>query len=210
LITIANPDDHPLTWRIEQKKLPSVIFEKNRLQSFGTALLAVGEYIYIYGTEEDRNAKPSRRFLVVARVPPHQIGDFSQWRFYRDGEWTSDHRQASRSVEGMATEGSVTYLSKREIYTLVYTDRGLSDRIVARTATHPWGPWSAPIELYKCPEMDRDKKLFCYSGKAHAALSSDDVLVVSYSVNSFDFWQVARDSNLYWPRFVRIRLGNFH
>jgi hypothetical protein len=25
-------------------------------------------------------------------------------------------------------------------------------------------------------------------------------------VNSLDFWQVARDASLYWPRFLRVRL----
>ena len=39
-----------------------------------------------------------------------------------------------------------------------------------------------------------------------AALSSGRDVVVSYVVNSFDFWQVARDARLYWPRFVRVRL----
>jgi hypothetical protein len=32
-------------------------------------------------------------------------------------------------------------------------------------------------------------------------------VVVSYVVNSFDFWQVAREAKLYWPRFVRVTLA---
>jgi hypothetical protein len=91
-------------------------------------------------------------------------------------------------------------------YLAIYTDRGLSSRIMGRLADHPWGPWSAPVVLYECPEMRHDAKLFCYGAKAHPALSSGSNIVVSYVVNSFDFWQVARDANLYWPRFVRVIL----
>ena len=54
--------------------------------------------------------------------------------------------------------------------------------------------------------MSRDGKVFCYGAKAHAGLSSGQDLVVSYVVNSFDFWQVAREAKLYWPRFVRVTL----
>jgi hypothetical protein len=54
--------------------------------------------------------------------------------------------------------------------------------------------------------MSRDKRLFCYGAKAHPTLSSGQDLVVTYVVNSFDFWQVAREARLYWPRFVRVRL----
>jgi hypothetical protein len=96
-------------------------------------------------------------------------------------------------------------LGKR--YLAVYTERGLSPRIMGRTADHPWGRWSAPAVLYECPEMSRDKKVFCYAAKAHPALSTGRDLVVSYVVNSYDFWQVAREAKLYWPRFVRVRLA---
>jgi hypothetical protein len=54
--------------------------------------------------------------------------------------------------------------------------------------------------------MGHDNRVFCYGGKAHAGLSSARELIVSYVVNSFDFWQVARDAKLYWPRFVRVTL----
>jgi hypothetical protein len=36
-------------------------------------------------------------------------------------------------------------------------------------------------------------------------MSSGQDLFVSYVVDSFDFWQVAREAELYWPRFVRVR-----
>ena len=55
--------------------------------------------------------------------------------------------------------------------------------------------------------MARDKRVFCYAAKAHPAPSSGRDLVVSYVVNSFDSWQVAREAKLCWPRFVRVTLA---
>jgi hypothetical protein len=54
--------------------------------------------------------------------------------------------------------------------------------------------------------MIRDKRVICYGAKAHPVLSSGQDLVVSYVVNSFDFWLVAHEASLYWPRFVRVTL----
>jgi hypothetical protein len=78
---------------------------------------------------------------------------------------------------------------------------------MGRLADNPWGPWSESTVLYECPEMSRDKKVFCYGAKAHPCLSSGQELLVSYFVNSFDFWQVAREAKLYWPRFIRVTLA---
>jgi hypothetical protein len=142
--------------------------------------------------------------MVIARVPATSVGDFAAWRYYRDGEWQKDIRNLSPLAGGIASEYSVTPFGKQ--YLAVYTELGLSPRIMGRMADHPWGPWSAPVLLYECREMARDNRLFCYGAKAHPALSSGQELIVSYVVNSFDFWQVAREAKLYWPRFVRVTL----
>ena len=75
-------------------------------------------------------------------------------------------------------------------YVAVYTEAGLSPRIVARTAAAPEGPWSAAVRLYECPEAGWDKNVFCYAAKAHPELAAaEDELVISYCANSFDFFQ---------------------
>ena len=92
-------------------------------------------------------------------------------------------------------------------YALVYTENGLSERIVARTADAPWGPWSPPVVLYRCPEMARDQRVFSYAAKAHPALAVGDELVVSYVVCSFDFEYMKANAGIYWPKFVRVSLA---
>jgi hypothetical protein len=203
--TVADADRPPGPWRVEQVKMPNAVFSKGRTLAWGAAVLRVGDDLYVYGTDERRGKGPPDRRMVVARVPAASVGTFAAWRYYRDGAWAEDFRNPSPLAGDLASEYSVTPFGKR--YLAVYTERGLSPRVLGRTADRPWGPWSAPAVLYECPEMGRDRKVFCYGAKAHPALSMGRDLVVSYVVNSYDFWQVAREAKLYWPRFVRVTLA---
>jgi len=204
--SVANADQPPESWRVEQVKMPNTLFAKERTLAWGAAALRVGDDLYVYGTDERRGKGLPNRQMVVARAPAAAVGVFAAWRYFRDGSWREDFRNPSPLAGDIASEYSVTPFGNR--YLAVYTERGLSPRIMGRMADRPWGPWSAPTVLYKCPEMDRDKKVFCYAAKAHASLSSGQDLVVSYVVNAFDFWQVAREAKLYWPRFVRVTLSS--
>jgi hypothetical protein len=204
---VPNPDDDPTAWRCEQRKLPCTLFSPERQLTFGAAVLRDHDYLYVYGTDEDVKPTGPDRYLIVAGVPLPRIRDLAAWRFYNGQDWSEDFRASKRMVGGMASEGSVSYLPDMKQYVLVYTDGGLSDRILARTAPSPVGPWSAPAVIYRCPEPGRDRKLFCYGAKAHPTLAQGNELVVSYVANSFDLWQVAADATVYLPRFIRVKYG---
>jgi hypothetical protein len=203
--TVADAGGPPESWRVEQAKMPNVVFSPERNLMWGAAVLRLGDDLYVYGADERPTNVFPERHMVVARTPAAQVADFAAWRYYRDGGWTDDFHLAGHLADGMATEYSVTPFGSG--FLAVYTELGLSPRIMGRTGERPWGPWSAPVLLYQCPEMGRDRKLFCYAAKAHPSLSSDREVVISYVVNSFDFWQVARQAELYWPRFVRVTLA---
>jgi hypothetical protein len=204
---ISNPLAPPLEWRVEQHKLPCTEFTSERHQTFGAATLVDGGYLYIYGTDEDIRPGKLERYLTVARVPTNCIADFSAWRFYAGGQWGVDYHKASRVADRMASECSVSFLPKLGRYVLVYTDRGLSPKIQVQTSRTPWVNWSAPITVYQCPEMSVDKRLFCYAAKAHPSQGTEDELMISYVVNSYDAGQVIADATLYWPRFIRVPLA---
>jgi len=204
---VTNPLAPPLEWHIEQRPLPCAEFTSTHRQTYGAATLVDGGYVYIYGIDEDIHPGNLARYLTVARVPTNSVADFSAWRFYvNPQEWGADYRQADRTVDAMATEYSVSFLPKLKQYALVYTDHGLSPNIQVRTARTPWGEWYSPSIVYRCPEMSRDKKLFCYAAKAHPNQGADNELIISYVVNSYDVAQVLSDASLYWPRFVRVPL----
>ena len=206
--TVKNPLDEPTAWKIQYAKVPFAEFGKERTRSFGSAVLRVGDHAYIYGYEEKRGKPFGSRRLIVARAPADKLADFDSWRFLGDGgEWKRDVKDAVGQINGLGTEFSVSYLPERKQYALVYTERGLSERIVGRFAASPEGPWSEAVLLYRCPEMKQKKGVFTYAGKAHPHLAvRDNELVISYAVNSFELAPVINDAELYWPRFVRVRL----
>jgi hypothetical protein len=117
-----------------------------------------------------------------------------------------DTVDAVGQIDGLATEFSVTYLPDLKRYALVYTESGLSARILGRFSVSPEGPWSGPVLLYNCPEMKQNKKVFTYAAKAHPHLAGGNGLIVSYVVNAFELGPVIDDAKLYWPRFVRVTL----
>lgn len=206
--TVANPTDDPTAWKIQYAKVPFAEISKERTRSFGSAVLRVGEQAYIYGYEEKPGKPFASRRLLVARAPADKLTDFAAWRFLAaNGEWTAEVTDAAAQIEALGTEFSVHALPHRKQYVLVYTELGLSDRIVGRFATHPQGPWSDAVLLYRCPEMKQNPKVFTYAGKAHPHLAAGDhELVLSYAVNSFELAPVINDAELYWPRFVRVTL----
>jgi Domain of unknown function (DUF4185) len=204
--TVANPLDEPTKWKIDYAKVPFAESEKDHKRSFGSAVLRVENHVYIYGYEEKPGKPFANRKLLVARAPADTLADFDSWRFLSNGEWKIDAKDATTQIEKLATEFSVSYLPGLKQYALVYTENGLSERIVGRFATSPEGPWSDAVLLYKCPEMKQSKDVFTYAAKAHPHLANGNELVISYVVNSFKLAPVINDAELYWPRFVRVTL----
>lgn len=204
LAVVDNPDEQPKAWRVKQHKLPFASFEKGRSRWWGSALLRTGDHLYIYGCDERGKRIGSRR-LTLARVPAAKLDDFTAWRFRTVDGWGLQAADAISLADGMASEFSVTRVPGRKGYLAVYTENGLGDRILARFAADPQGPWSAPMLLYKCPEMAKDKGVFSYAAKAHPWASSANELLVSYCVNTWEFARLFRDAKVYRPKFVRVK-----
>ena len=205
LAVVENPDDEPKAWRVKQHKLPFATFEKEHTRSWGSALLHEDGQVYVYGYEE-RGKKIGERKMIAARVAAEKLDDFTAWRFRTADRWSDKPGDAVSLADGLATEFSVSRMSGRKRYVTVYTENGLSDRIVGRFADTPAGPWSTPLLLYKCPEMAKDKGVFCYAAKAHPWAADGDDLLVSYCVNTWEFARLFQDAKVYRPKFVRVTL----
>ncbi len=203
---VANPEEPPPAWRISIRKIPWATFTASSNTFFGSALLPLSDYFYIYGITEDIGEGFHRKYMILARVPESGLDDFSQWRFFAKGRWTANFTEASRLCANIANEYSVSYLPALKKYVMVYSENGISRNIVARLALQPYGPWSAPMLLYQCPEANWDESIFCYAAKAHSDISLNaDELIITYVANSTDFQKVVADARLYRPRFLRVR-----
>ena len=147
----------------------------------------------------------SGRSMIVARVRFDEMTDFGKWRFLNDGRWQPDMTGISEHFNGTATEYSVCYQPAIKRYVAIYTENGMSKNILMRLAPTPVGPWSSAYKVYECPEVNWHKTYFCYAAKAHPEISKKGELIVTYVCNSNDFWQMAADTRIYRPRFLRIK-----
>jgi hypothetical protein len=206
LVAVENPDDDPSAWRARQCKVPFAAFGPGGGRSWGSAVLAEAGWLYVYGYREEGKAVGRRR-LTVARVPAEKLDDFAAWRFRTAEGWGDKAEDAAPLAGGLATELSVSPVPGGKGYVAVYTEDGLGDRVVGRFAEAPFGPWSAPVLLYRCPEMAKDRGVFCYGAKAHPWASERRELLVSYCTNAWELTRLFRDETVYRPKFVRVRLG---
>lgn len=201
--SVANPLAPPTEWQVTQRKIPFAKFTARENLSFGASTFKTNGYVYVFGTRDRKNAGHT---MILARAPETRLDHFASWQFRARNGWTTNVAAAAGLCDGIASEYSVSWLPASRQYVLIYTDHGLSDKIMVRTAPQPWGPWSRPAVVYRCPETRWDKRNFCYAAKAHPMLATaPDELIVTHAANSFEFNHLTGDARLYWPRFVRVK-----
>lgn len=206
LAHVLNPNDSPATWQVKYRKIPWQTIADSGDTLFGSSLLMEDSFIYIYGTSEDINQGSHHKYMILARAPATALEKFNSWHFYSKGNWTKDFSLASRLCGDMANEYTVSYLPIYDKYVVVYSENSASENIMIRLAPKPYGPWTHPISIYKCPEVTWDSSIYCYAAKAHPALSSSpDELLITYIASSNDFWKIVADARLYRPRFLRLK-----
>jgi len=205
ILVIDNPTDPPGQWRVRQIPLPSGEFTPEYEALWGLEVLRTAESVLVFGTTRERPTDPRR--LVVARVPPAQIGEPESWRYWTGQGWGSNPRAATPLVSGVGTEGSLTWLPGRQRWVYLYSPP-LDPRIQMRTARTPLGPWSEPVTVHTCPEAAENSRIFCYAAKGRLVPNRGDELLVSYATNSFDMLpDVTADSRVYQPRFVWLQVA---
>jgi hypothetical protein len=156
-------------------------------------------YFYVYGVQND-----PRKKLLVARVRPEHFEDFDRWRFWDGETWNPSLDAAEPVTDRISNELSVTPLTDGR-YLLVFQLDALAPSVAVRVGESPVGPWGEVERVYRAPEVDGDPNTFVYNAKAHPHLSAPGELLVSYNVNTFDFWGAFfADASLYRPRFIRL------
>jgi hypothetical protein len=155
-------------------------------------------YIYIYGPKNSIQGKE----LVAARVFPQFISDFSQWRYWDGSDWTTGVENCQSITNGISQEFSVTPLGNGQ-YILVFQ---IGSSVGVRFGESPTGPFGVMRFIYDCPEVLEDPDIFVYNAKAHPHLSTPGELLISYNVNTFDFWDHFTNADIYRPRFITLTL----
>jgi len=201
LAKVLNPRDDPDYWVIRRYSMPFFRSGKGE-RLFGIPAGRCGPWIVITGHEED--SRTGTRRMVAARIRGDRLEDFSKWEFRTKEGWSQDFGKAAPLCDDIGFERSVSFEPTLRRWLLVTSDRGLSDRILLRTAPEPWGPWSPSCLLHRVGNAG--KGLFAYAAKLHPGLDgSGSALLLSYVRNASDARRLS-DPHLYRPEFLRIRL----
>lgn len=157
------------------------------------------QYVYIYGV------KGKAKHLLVARVLPKDFENYSKWMFWDGIKWNPDMQSSAAVTEGVSNELSVSALPNGK-FALVFQEMGLSRHISMRIGRSPVGPFGPAIRLWDCSAALTGKSYFPYNAKAHPSLSKPGELLISYNINSFEFFKdLETDPQLYRPRFIRVK-----
>jgi Domain of unknown function (DUF4185) len=189
---VSNPDDEPSAWKFKgaAESSDSVIL--------ASAVLRDGDFVYLYGESEPQHD------LYVARLGVKAFAEdkFGPLEWWSGKDWrTAASRRPVQLAVG--TETSVQRGPGGSGF-LEINSRGFgATDIILRRAQNLEGPWSVPMLVYRPPESN-EPDAFVYAGKSHAELKGAD-LILTYAANGPDE-KVAKDMNLYFPRFVKVNL----
>lgn len=208
LIKIPAGSKPPFTG-YEQMDTPLFFTDKGgHIGSFGTGIFvntakagapAPDGYVYVYGIHG------MDKQMIVARVKPAVFDKFDQWRFWDGKTWNKDMKKVADVTSKVSNELSLSPLPDGR-YALIFMEGGMSTTIGMRIGASPIGPFGPVIRLWDCSSDAEEKTYVMYNAKAHPGLSAPGELLISYNVNSVEFYNdLQKHPHLYRPRFIRLK-----
>ncbi len=158
-------------------------------------------YIYVLGVGGQHQG------LVVARVKPKEFEQFSRWEF-ADGQggWTTDLLKTQPVTRYISHEMSLSPMPDGRLI-LAHQYFGMENEVAVQITKNPAGPYLPVHKVWRCTEWEADFDYFAYNAKGFPHLSKPGELLISYNVNSMDFWNdILREPRLCRPRFFKLRL----
>lgn len=202
IIVVDNPGAPPSEWRWRANELFDAAGGKpGRRRAWGAAVVRTGSSAFIFGID---STDVRHKSLLAASCPADKLAQRDAWRFLSaDGSWTEHADQAAAICSDVVDEFTISPVCDGT-YIMVHIEPNFGSRVMVRRASSPIGPWSEAQPVYECPEPHEDTRIFVYGAKAHPGASGSGGLLVSYCVNSTDFWHMLGDASIYRPRFVRL------
>ncbi|WP_166345780.1 DUF4185 domain-containing protein [Phytoactinopolyspora limicola] len=171
---------------------------------YGAYVLPHRDYTYIYGIEDRGVPKLGH----VARAPRGEVLAQDEWEYFTGSGWSADPAATAPFLgDSIANEYSVTPM--RGGYVLITLDTSVPldewRDVVAYYSCSPEGPWTKRTVIYEAPEAD-DPELWPYNAHAHPQFTKNGQLLISYNVNTTDFFSLWDDADRYRARFIRADL----
>lgn len=157
-------------------------------------------YIYILGVGG------ANQGLIVARVRPKEFEQFDKWEFAAGPNWTTDYLKTSPVTRFVSNEMSLSPMPDGR-FVLAHQYFGMENEVAVQVSKNPAGPYFPVRKVWKCREWEADLDYFAYNAKGFPHLSKPGELLISYNVNSVDFWNdIPKEPRLCRPRFFRLKL----
>ena len=161
--------------------------------SYGSTLMEDTDYTYIYGI----TTVGYNKYAHVARASSGNLR--TVWEFYNGSDWVLEPSNY-RIHDGVSDQFSV--FKKNGKYYLLTHQIIFGSEIQLFESDFPIGPWHSKKTVYCTPETGGD--VFTYNSFVHPELSINDELIISYNINSFDFWSLFDNADLYRPKFIKV------
>ncbi|WP_224249813.1 DUF4185 domain-containing protein [Hyalangium gracile] len=205
---ITNPSGSPDTWDVQLETPARTPFD-----AVPGAAVVLNEGFVV--AVAPRTSRDHDAYLVRWPVEAFENGELrgAQWWVGEQRGWVSEEAlddEPSVVIPEAGTECSVHWDARLERWIHVTSQGFGATKIAVRTAKRLEGPWTEAEALFTPPESKERDDPFVYAAKAHPQLTSDEegALLVTYATNSFEFKDLfePQGADLYWPRFVRLRL----
>jgi tetratricopeptide (TPR) repeat protein len=161
-------------------------------------------YLYLYGVRNDLDSKK----LIVGRVLPEAIEDFTQYQYWDGQTWGVNFQAAAPLTDQISSEFSVSPLPDGRFILVFQLNDFLSRTVAVRYGNSPVGPWSEPIPIWNTKEDDLSLHTVTYGAKAHPNLSQPGELLISYATSTTKNSEQYDNANIYRPRFITLALND--
>ncbi|WP_235578967.1 MULTISPECIES: DUF4185 domain-containing protein [unclassified Rhodococcus (in: high G+C Gram-positive bacteria)] len=137
-------------------------------------------FMYQYGTPNGRLGA-----AYLARVAPDAMLDLTRYEYWNGGSWTSDLAAAAPVVGQPVGEMSVAWNAYLGRYIMLYGN-DVEGRIMARTASAPEGPWSAPTALVVNNDIGNYPGGGLYAPYIHPRSAGDSLYFTASQYSSYN------------------------
>jgi len=207
LIRIPNPGDPVDEWRTSQVDM----YRGDEHMNINVASMVEGDFVYLLGYSDGPKNRNRDRAAILARLPVSALDASDPGGSLEflsdDDQWRSPPDRLKPLFRPGPAESSLHFDPVRRRY-MAFTQQPFGTDLLLVSAEKLTGPWSDPQTVYEIPDVADRRGVFAYATRAHPELSADpNELIVTYVVNADSMWDMLADTGIYYPRFVRLILG---
>lgn len=170
---------------------------------YGHSIINTKDFTYIYGAW---NGKDSTALHVARGKLDGNTNMLHSFQFFDGNGWDSNPiKSSSLKGVGQPLPEQFSVFEYEKIFVLILQARELGNgNIYSYISDTPTGPWRNEKLLYHTTEQENTKdQVFTYNAMAHPQYMSDNKLLISYCVNSFEVSNIHEvNTDYYRPKFI--------